>query len=356
MLRGKRKQKKQTEPIPTTIDGFGYVIKENGAVRSKTTDSQYVFEYQPKDFAYNEARYNVFIGLLGDVIEEKLQQAPYGFQKVTVPLEADPAKDEPHTYFYMTPNALTTKDKLVVFIPGTQTRVGQWCKRVLCDESIYAGSMLDMAKDMIDRGYEVIILNPNGIMWYDNASHEMPPLKFEPWTVIPGNESPEEHCQYVFRHFVRQSQAEKIGVVALGYGGHCFAELLNDHFDIIKPKVVGVAIANTSHLSDNIHGSDKRAWMYDHVVNWTVSDQPKGENVPNNLIGCSSVSAGPDADLPDYILWKSADDMVKFIGIKMGEITLDEEDDLDEEQEQDIPVELVTTSLAEPLSDPDRLD
>lgn len=31
--------------------------------------------------------------------------------------------------------------------------------------------MMDMAEDMIDRGYEVILMNPNGIMWYDNAPH-----------------------------------------------------------------------------------------------------------------------------------------------------------------------------------------
>jgi hypothetical protein len=81
MFRGKKKSKKETEPIPTTIDGFGYVIKENGTVRSKTTgtphhccvsslttysfslvDSQYVFDFEPKNQTYNETRYRVFVG------------------------------------------------------------------------------------------------------------------------------------------------------------------------------------------------------------------------------------------------------------------------------------------------------
>ncbi|SAL97913.1 hypothetical protein [Absidia glauca] len=319
MFRGKKKSKKETEPIPTTIDGFGYVIKEDGTVRSKSTDSQYVFDFEPKNQTYNETRYRVFVDLLGDVVEEKLQQAPFHFQKVVVPLQANDA----HTYFYMTPNALTTKGKLVLFIPGTQTRIGQWSKRVMCEESIQAGSMMDMAEDMINRGYEVILMNPNGIMWYDNAPHDVPPLKSESWSIIPGK-GHSDKCDaqqlYLWR---RQAQAEKIGVVALGYGGHCFTEILNEHFDVIKPKVVGVAIANTGHLSDCIHGSDKRAWMYDHVVNWTVSDQTKGENVPNTLIGCASVSAGPVDDDSDDLL---AEDDIYMEQEQLQALNLDDPD------------------------------
>ncbi|ORZ13698.1 hypothetical protein BCR42DRAFT_418884 [Absidia repens] len=356
MFRGKRKAKKENPPIPITIDDFGYVVKDDGTVRSKTTDLRYEFSFDPKDHAYNESRYRVFIDLLGDIVEERLQQTPLNFQKVIVPEGADPSKNDPHTYFYMTPNALKNTGKLVLLIPGTQTRVGQWSKRVMCDESLQAGSMINMAKYLIENDHEVIIFNPNGGMWYDNAPHDMPPLKAnDMWSTIPGSESPEQHCQYVFRHFVRQAQAEKIGVIALGYGGHCFTDMINENFDIVKSKVVGVALANSTHLSAYINGQDKRAWMINHVVNWVLSDQPKGEDVPNTLIGCTSVSSGPEAELPEYVLWKCAADMMNFIGIKMGDIIVDESDEQEEESTDAI---LADEELAEHLDifSQDRLD
>jgi hypothetical protein len=83
-------------------------------------DEPYEFDYLVKDRVYNEERYKVFIGnelnkikrtcvdhlmtckdLIGDVVEEKLQAEPYNFQKVIVPIGADPSKDV-HSYIYMT--------------------------------------------------------------------------------------------------------------------------------------------------------------------------------------------------------------------------------------------------------------
>lgn len=67
-------------------------------------------------------------------------------------------------------------------------RIGQWSRRVLCDENIYVsrmerkyrvdddidnnqtGSMMDTTRRFQEKGYEVIILNPNGNYWYNNRA------------------------------------------------------------------------------------------------------------------------------------------------------------------------------------------
>ncbi|OAD07578.1 hypothetical protein MUCCIDRAFT_154707, partial [Mucor lusitanicus CBS 277.49] len=135
MYRRRKVNVEEKPPIPDNLEDFGYVLKENGEIRSITQDLPYEFDYLPKDRPYNEERYDKFINIIGDIVEERLQQAPYNFQKVIVPIGADPAKDI-HSYIYMTPNALTTTDKLMVMIPGNNTRIGQWSKRVMCDNSI----------------------------------------------------------------------------------------------------------------------------------------------------------------------------------------------------------------------------
>lgn len=79
----RRFKKKQETTFPDTIEGFGYVVKENGEIRHKekgtqkatpcatrrsltvgNADEKYEFEYIPKDRPYNEARYNAFISKL----------------------------------------------------------------------------------------------------------------------------------------------------------------------------------------------------------------------------------------------------------------------------------------------------
>lgn len=62
--------------------------------------------------------------------------------------------------------------------------------------------------------------------------------------------------------------------------------------------------------------------------------------------------------MPDYVLWKCAADMAKFIGIKMGDVIVDEvDDDSDDILEDDVYMEEQQQQLqALNLDDPDRLD
>lgn len=66
-------------------------------------------------------------------------------------------------------------------------------------------------------------------------------------SIITENDNPENHCQYVFHNFIRYSlkkkkkchttltyiyfrnvKAEKVAILAMGWGGHCFTLALNN--------------------------------------------------------------------------------------------------------------------------------
>jgi len=81
MYRRRKVNVEEKPPIPDNLEDFGYVLKENGEVRSITqgsclvvwankyeslthflnTDLPYEFDYLPKDRPYNEERYDKFI-------------------------------------------------------------------------------------------------------------------------------------------------------------------------------------------------------------------------------------------------------------------------------------------------------
>ncbi|KAG2216386.1 hypothetical protein INT45_004804 [Circinella minor] len=276
----RRLKKKEAPQFPKTIEGFGYNVNDKGEIRgiengislSLSLSTFFFFRTQKKlnlymDRVYNELRYKAFIDLIGDMVEEQLQAEPLNFQKSTIPTQADPSSGEPYSHIFMTPNAMTTTDRLLLLIPGNNTRIGQWTRRAMCDDNMKSGSMMKVATMAKERGYEIIIFNPNGIYWYDGKAQEMPPLTNMNFVMVPENEGPEVHCRYVFDKFISKVKATKIVAMTLGWGGFCLTELLNQYCNVIsqidffKERVKGVAMADSTHSSDLVDGDDKRIWI-----------------------------------------------------------------------------------------------
>ncbi|KAI8640522.1 hypothetical protein BD408DRAFT_419685 [Parasitella parasitica] len=317
--------------IPDNLEEFGYVLKENGELRSNNeADQPYVFDYLPKDKPYNEDRYDKFMELVGDIVEDRLQQEPFNFQKVLVPSGADPAKDV-HSYIYMTPNAMTTTGKLMVMIPGISTRIGQWSQRIMCDTNIQSGSMMEISEMVFEKGYEVIILNPNANFWYNGRANMVPQKHTSVVVTVPDSDTPEAHCQYVFHNFVRHAKAEKVAIIANGWGAHGFVLTLNTEFDYIKDHVKAVAMTNSVHMKDAVKGEKERAFVYNNCCNWSASVDKKGTLVPDIRLGCTNIASGEA--IADYTLPTMLKDIMNYIFVRMGDIEWESESDDDEPKE-----------------------
>ncbi|CAO3656060.1 unnamed protein product [Mucor fragilis] len=342
MYRRRKPIVEEKPPIPDNLEEFGYVLKENGEIRSITQDLPYEFDYLPKDRPYNEERYDKFINIIGDVVEDRLQKAPYNFQKVIVPIGADPAKDI-HSYIYMTPNALTTTDKLIVMIPGNNTRIGQWSKRVMCDNSIQSGSMMQTSDMVLEKGYEIILLNSNANFWYNGRANLTAQTHTGVAVTVPGSETPEEHCQYVFHNFIRNAKADKVAVLANSWGGYSFALTLNTEFDYIKEHIKAVAMTDSVHIRDMIKGDKQRTFMFENCYNWSASTDKKGSLVPDVRLGCPNISSGEE--IADYTLTTMLKYIMNFIFVKMGDIEWGSDDENDD-MEGDVEV-LTEEDMAE---------
>ncbi|CEP17876.1 hypothetical protein [Parasitella parasitica] len=346
----RRKPKADDRPvIPDKLEDFGYIVKENGEVRSNNeADQPYVFDYLPKDKPYNEARYDKFIDLVGDVVEERLQKEPYNFQKVIVPIGADPAQDV-HSYIYMTPNAMTTTGKLMVMIPGNNTRltpsrIGQWSRRVMCDTNIKAGSMMEISELVFEKGYEVIILNSNANFWYNDSVQTVPQKHTNIAITVPDNDTPEAHCQYVFHNIVRNVKAEKVAVMAYGWGGHSFVLTLNTEY-----RIKAVALVNSVHVKDAVKGEKERAFVYNNCCNWSATTDKKGSLVPDVRLGCTNISSGEE--IADYTLRTMLKNIMNYIFVRMGDIEWDSDIESDEDEPKELTEEdMVALSQIDVLS------
>lgn len=91
-------------------------------------------------------------------------------------------------------------------------------------------------------GYAVVILNPAQIVWdYETKT----PMNFLSWkakdkksealdsvkNIIPENESPEEHVEYVFNNVLgpRVSKDAEIDVMACGFAAYSIVKYLNSN-------------------------------------------------------------------------------------------------------------------------------
>ncbi|XP_035423956.1 cotranscriptional regulator FAM172A isoform X11 [Cygnus atratus] len=255
--------KKDEPPLefPDTLEGFEYIFNEKGQLRHAKTGEPFVFNYREDLHRWNQKRYEA----LGEIITKYvygLLEKECHLKKVTLPVDA--TESEPKSFIFMSEDALTNPDKLLVLIHGNGVvRAGQWARRLIINEDLDSGTQIPYIKRAVEEGYGVIVLNPNenyievektkAQVQLSSDSSDEPAEKrerkdkiqketkkrrdfYEKYRnpqkeketmqmYIRDNGSPEEHAIYVWDHFISQSAAENVFFVAHSYGGLAFVEL-----------------------------------------------------------------------------------------------------------------------------------
>nr|XP_035949958.1 cotranscriptional regulator FAM172A isoform X7 [Halichoerus grypus] len=255
--------KKDEPPLdfPDTLEGFEYAFNEKGQLRHIKTGEPFVFNYREDLHRWNQKRYEA----LGEIITKyvyELLEKDCNLKKISIPVDA--TESEPKSFIFMSEDALTNPQKLMVLIHGSGVvRAGQWARRLIINEDLDSGTQIPFIKRAMDEGYGVIVLNPNEnyievekpkihvqsssdssdepaekrerkdkvsketkkrrdfYEKYRNPQREKEMMQL----YIRENGSPEEHAIYVWDHFIAQSAAENVFFVAHSYGGLAFVEL-----------------------------------------------------------------------------------------------------------------------------------
>ncbi|KAJ3069545.1 hypothetical protein HDU98_007386 [Podochytrium sp. JEL0797] len=265
------------------LSGFGYKIND-------TTNKLEGLDGSPFAFT-TQKNYEAIGGLLTKLISERLQR-DCGLIKQTVPLDAK--EGEPTNEVLMSPDALTCTDKpLLMLVPGISIEIGQWARKIVINESVKKGSMMEYVQRAQSLGFNVILLNSNL-----NAINGSP---------IRGSESPEQHVSYIWHQLIEPSAAPCMIAVAHSYGGVCMQRLLQESDASSFAKLKGIA------LTDSVHGrggglmflmSRAARGMTDApppestdlfgkiAINWVQSNEPLGTELGSDSNGLKRVSAG----------------------------------------------------------------
>ncbi|XP_032829609.1 cotranscriptional regulator ARB2A homolog isoform X2 [Petromyzon marinus] len=280
----------------TTAD-FGYEFNREGQLRSTRDGSCFKYNFYGSG-SRDQRRYEA----LGEVITEHVYELlvkEYGLEKHYVPVEAI-NDNEPFSFIFMSPGALQ-QEKLLLLVHGSGVvRAGQWARRLIINDCLDSGTQIPYIKRAMKEGYGVVVLNPNdnridgGRLERERkrmeADKKRPQSKstdanassdsvtgsiWQSWRrkyhSVKGNESPEEHVKYVWKHFVDKSVAKKIFVVAFSYGGAAVVNLINNRPDVLN-KLSAVAFADSVH---RLYLSNQNVvrWFKTFSVHWVRSSK-----------------------------------------------------------------------------------
>ncbi|XP_061478241.1 cotranscriptional regulator FAM172A isoform X5 [Rhineura floridana] len=324
--------KKDEPPLefPDTLEGFEYAFNEEGQLRHIKTGEPFVFNYREDLHRWNQKRYEA----LGEV---------------------DAMESEPRSFIFMSEDAMTNPDKLMVLIHGSGVvRAGQWARRLIINEDLDSGTQIPYIKRAIEEGYGVIVLNPNEnyievektkaqVQLSPDSSDEPAEKRerkdriqkdtkkrrdfYEKYRnpqkekemgqlYIRENGSPEEHAVYIWDHFISQSAAENVFFVAHSYGGLAFVELMIQREAEVKNKVTAVALTDSVHnVWHQEAGKTIREWMRENCCNWVSSSEPLDASVESMLPDCPRVSAGTERH--ELTSWKSYPSIFRFFSEAM---------------------------------------
>uniref|UniRef100_A0A9J7Z548 ARB2 cotranscriptional regulator A n=1 Tax=Cyprinus carpio carpio TaxID=630221 RepID=A0A9J7Z548_CYPCA len=268
--------KKDEPPLnfPETLDGFELAFNEHGQLRHIHTGEPFVFNYKEDLHRWNQKRYEA----LGEIITKyvyELLENDCNLKKEILPV--DSTVDEPKSFIYMSEDALTNPEKIMVLIQGSGVvRAGQWARRLIINEDLNSGTQ---------------------IPFINRAKEE--------------NSTPEEHTLYVWDHFISKSLAKNIFIVAHSYGGLSFVNLMIQREAEVKNRIRAVAMTDSVHNVWHQEANKSiRDWLREHCCNWVSSPEPLDTLVDPMLNDCPRVSAGTEKH--ELTSWKSFHSIFKF--------------------------------------------
>ncbi|XP_068522530.1 cotranscriptional regulator ARB2A isoform X4 [Anas acuta] len=301
--------KKDEPPLefPDTLEGFEYIFNEKGQLRHAKTGEPFVFNYREDLHRWNQKRYEA----LGEIITKYvygLLEKECHLKKVTLPVDA--TESEPKSFIFMSEDALTNPDKLLVLIHGSGVvRAGQWARRLIINEDLDSGTQIPYIKRAVEEGYGVIVLNPNenyievektkAQVQLSSDSSDEPAEKRERKDKIQKETKKRRDFYEKYRNPQKEKETMQI-----------YIRMIQREAEV-KNKVTAVALTDSVHnVWHQEAGKTIREWMRENCCNWVSSSEPLDMAVESMLPDCPRVSAGTERH--ELTSWKSFPSIFRF--------------------------------------------
>eukprot|EP00736_Rhodelphis_marinus_P005353 Rmarinus@m.3669 len=253
---------------------FSLSFNREGELRSVDTGKRFEFDVYHGDKDKNQARYERLCNVIIEHVYLLLEKE--GLKRV-------PVLPNSQSFFFASPDALTTEKLLIIVHGSGAVRAGMWSRRVIINANIDSGTQLPYIRRARKLGWGVIVTNTN---LNEVPASSSPKTKRQR---IRGSSCPQEHFLSVWDKYVERSSASRVGIIAHSYGGVVCTDvaMLRKCF---RRRVVGVAFTDSVHkLYPNYLC---REWVQKQCVNWVCSRKPLDTILSSPENECECRSAG----------------------------------------------------------------
>ncbi|KAJ5078108.1 hypothetical protein M0811_05366 [Anaeramoeba ignava] len=202
-----------------------------------------------------------------EYVEEYLK-SNLKMEEIMIPFELEENKKSKKVKIFQSQNLYQNEDKLLILVQGSgEVRPGIWTRKFCVTQGLNRGSMIPFVENAIQKGYSVIIANPN---------EKMPKI----------TNQKVNHLQYIWNEIVMKCPAKDIYIVAHSRGGFDTSDLISsDIKGLERIKKIAFTDALIRIRSDN--GYDILEKKSKH---WICSEKPLDTKLKSN--GEFRVSAG----------------------------------------------------------------
>ncbi|KAK5938702.1 hypothetical protein PMZ80_008894 [Knufia obscura] len=276
--------------FPTDLKGLGYFINDNDQIR-QIANPEHKYQYKVnRNDRVNEVYKEAMNTCARSIVLKRLLDL--GLEEVRLPLGT--AQSEKHVSILVSPG-LASKKHVIIFFPERHTDLGVLSYRVIGDEGINIGSIVNFVKsilkgppspaevttngnttdtDDVQAQVErpgIVIANPSQLIWYrgggravtdrewlcmprESAVHE--PMRIdEVKNRVEGNKNFEEHVQYIFEHILSSEDDKqplchpqaKISVIGQEYPGSEALQYITKNWMGWRNRISCVALINPQH-------------------------------------------------------------------------------------------------------------
>ncbi|XP_037632585.1 cotranscriptional regulator FAM172A homolog isoform X2 [Sebastes umbrosus] len=256
---------KKDEPpftFPQTLEEFEYAFNEYGQLRHINTGEPFVFNAREDLHRWNQKRYEA----LGEIITQyvyELLEKKCNMTKAILPVDA--TEDEPTSFMYLSPDALSNPSKLLVLIQGSGVvRAGQWARRLIINQDLDSGTQIPFITRAMEDGYGVMVLNPN-----ENYLEVEKPAMFSPLPspTEPSDEPAEKRERKddkegkkkrefyeKYRNPQKETETERIPIRMVGRSVQLWPFTLVDRWDYYLPNTHSAnTLQHSYHSTLSVH-------------------------------------------------------------------------------------------------------
>ncbi|KAI9784231.1 MAG: hypothetical protein M1816_000903 [Peltula sp. TS41687] len=303
---------------PANLKELGYFVTDTDEIKSIANPEEEFVYFIDKNERYNETHKEAMNICIRELVLQRM--ADLDINILRLPLGTPSSK--PHIPILASKDLSKKKRVILVFNEAMQD-LGIWAYRMVNRSgpgSINRGSAVAFAKNLQSYATSstekespgLVLANLGQLLWWRGGKQA---VSFVTWNVlprktavhgpmridgvknrVPGNESLDQHVQYMFDEVMAKitDKDVKIDIVGLSDGGSAVIKFLNDNWAVWSSRIAAIALGTPLYHTSEITNPSFAEFLKARARGYVCSPLEPNTLIPDENFGCPTFASGEE--------------------------------------------------------------